>query len=115
MSRRKNQPLGHSPGCVFKNPSEIAFSAGSLIDKSGLKGYNVGNAQVSRAHGNFILNRGNAHCADVLTLIDIVREKVYKEFNLELNLELEIVSECLTKPASGLKGWSLSRAENRFS
>jgi len=90
MNRRKGQPLGHSPGCVFKNPPQISKSAGWLIDKSGLKGYKVGNAQVSRCHGNFILNRGKANCADVLMLIDIVREKVYKEFNLELKLELEV-------------------------
>lgn len=90
MARRKNQPIGRSPGCVFKNPPQIPKSAGWLIDNSGLKGYKVGDAQVSRCHGNFILNRGKANCADVLTLIDIVREKVYKEFNLELNLELEV-------------------------
>jgi len=90
MERRKNQPMGYSPGCVFKNPPQVPKSAGWLIDKSGLKGYKVGNAQVSRCHGNFILNRGKANCVDVLTLIDIVREKVYKEFNLELKLELEV-------------------------
>lgn len=90
LERRKSQPMGHSPGCVFKNPPQISKSAGWLIDKSGLKGYKVGNAQVSRCHGNFILNRGKANCADVLTLIDIVREKVYKVFNLELKLELEV-------------------------
>lgn len=91
MLRRKHQPNGHSPGCVFKNPSLSPKSAGWLIDKSGLKGYNVGDAQVSCSHANFILNRGQARSTDVLALIDIVREKVYKEFNLELNLELEVV------------------------
>jgi len=91
MLRRKRQPHGYSPGCVFKNPSLSPQSAGWLIDKSGLKGYNVGDAQVSCSHANFILNRGQARSADVLALIDIVREKVYKEFNLELNLELEVV------------------------
>ncbi len=91
MLRRKQQPNGYSPGCVFKNPSLSPQSAGWLIDKSGLKGYNVGDAQVSCSHANFILNRGQARSADVLALIDIVREKVYKEFNLELNLELEVV------------------------
>lgn len=91
MLRRKRQPLGRSPGCVFKNPPHSPHGAGWLIDKAGLKGLCVGNAEVSRCHGNFILNRGKANYADVLTLIDIVREKVYKEFNLELNLELEVV------------------------
>lgn len=91
LNRRKRQPLGHSPGCVFKNPPHFPQSAGWLIDKSGLKGYNVGNAQVSRDHSNFILNRGKAKCADVVTLIDIVRDKVYKEFELQLDLELEVV------------------------
>lgn len=91
LNRRKRQPLGRSPGCVFKNPPHFPRSAGWLIDKSGLKGYKVGNAQVSRGHGNFILNRGKAKCADVVTLIDIVRDKVYKEFKLQLSLELEVV------------------------
>ncbi len=91
LRRRKHQPLGHSPGCVFKNPPHTARSAGWLVDKAGLKGYKVGNAQVSRSHANFILNLGGAQSADVLSLIDIVREKVYKEFKVELDLELEVV------------------------
>jgi len=91
LERRKRQPLGHSPGCVFKNPPHIPHSAGWLVDKAGLKGYKVGNAQVSRSHANFILNLGDARSADVLALIDIVREKVYKEFKVELDLELEVV------------------------
>lgn len=91
LARRKLQPTGRSPGCVFKNPPQAPGSAGWLIDRSGLKGYTVGDAQVSRCHANFILNQGQARSADVLSLIDIVREKVYKEFNLELQLELEVV------------------------
>lgn len=91
LERRKRQPVGRSPGCVFKNPAGAPGSAGWLIDRSGLKGYTVGDAQVSRCHANFILNQGQARSADVLSLIDIVREKVYKEFSLELHLELEVV------------------------
>jgi len=91
--RRRSQPLGNSFGCTFKNPADGAQSAGWMIERCGLKGFRVGDAQVSRAHANFILNRGKANCADILTLIDIVRERVYKEFSLELRLEVEVVTK----------------------
>lgn len=89
--RRQCQPLGQpSPGCVFKNPPENP--AGWLIERVGLKGQRVGGAAFSSLHANFIVNEGGATAADVLRLIDLARERVYKEFGVDLEMELEIIS-----------------------
>ncbi len=92
--RRKNQqPHGFaSAGCVFKNPSEER-PAGLLIDRLGLKGISVGDAQVSEVHANFIVNRGEARAADVLELIEEIRTKVKDEEGVELDLEIRVVTE----------------------
>jgi UDP-N-acetylmuramate dehydrogenase len=91
--RRMCQPLSRpSAGCVFKNPTRPSPSAGRLIEAAGLKGCRVGGAVVSPLHANFILNEGQATSRDVRQLIDIVRNKVYKDFGVELQLELVVVS-----------------------
>jgi UDP-N-acetylmuramate dehydrogenase len=88
--RRRDQPEREpSAGCVFKNPEGL--SAGKLIDVSGLKGESVGNAIVSPVHGNFIINRGGATAADVLALIDRIRERILAEHSVELELEVRKV------------------------
>jgi UDP-N-acetylmuramate dehydrogenase len=74
---------------VFKNPSE-KVSAGMLIDKAGLKGTAVGGAVVSERHANFIVNRGGATASDVLRLIELIRDRVRKEHNVTLELEVEV-------------------------
>jgi UDP-N-acetylmuramate dehydrogenase len=90
--RRERQPLRWpSAGCVFQNPAG-PWTAGQLIERVGLKGLRVGGAMISPIHGNFIVNCGGATAADVLHLIDIARNKVYKEFRVELRLELAVVS-----------------------
>ena len=90
--RRDRQPLRWpSPGCVFKNPPGTP-GAGWLIEQAGLKGMIYGGAMISSVHGNFIVNRGSATAADVQGLIDFAREKVYKEFGVELQLEVAVVS-----------------------
>jgi UDP-N-acetylmuramate dehydrogenase len=90
--RRQRQPLNRpSPGCVFKNPP--GDYAGRLIEQAGLKGYRIGGAAISSVHANFIVNEGGASAADVLRLIDLVRERVYKEFGVDLEMELEIISQ----------------------
>lgn len=92
FERRRRQPRGlPSPGCVFKNPADYEISAGELIDIVGLKGYKIGGAAVSTQHANFIVNRGGASCVDILRLIDLIRTRVYKEFRVDLELELEII------------------------
>jgi UDP-N-acetylmuramate dehydrogenase len=84
-----SQPLAaRSAGCVFRNPP--GQSAGGLIDGCGLKGLRVGGASVSRVHGNFIVNDGGASAAQVLELIERVREAVERRANVLLQLEVEI-------------------------
>ncbi len=90
--RRERQPLRlPSAGCVFKNPGG-PMTAGQLIERAQLKGLRVGGAMISPLHGNFIVNCGGATSADILRLIDMAREKVYKEFGVELRLELVVAS-----------------------
>jgi len=89
-ARRLGQPIGgRSAGCVFKNPP--SHSAGRLIDECGLKGLRVGGARVSEAHANFILAENGATAADILALIDRVREGVLARHGLALELELKVV------------------------
>ena len=61
-----------SAGCIFKNPG--ACPAGKLVDELGLKNSRVGNARVSEVHGNFIVNEGGATAAEVLELIDKIKD-----------------------------------------
>ena len=85
--RKKTQPVGvKSAGCIFKNPESI--SAGKLLDDLGLKGFRVGGARISEVHANFIVHDGDAKTADVLALIDAVRERVHGEARIELEPEV---------------------------
>jgi UDP-N-acetylmuramate dehydrogenase len=89
MYKKSTQPLAQrSAGCVFKNPRQL--SAGALIDQAGLKGTQVGGAQVSTRHANFIVTREGARAADVLQLIDIIRKRVFDRFEINLELEIEL-------------------------
>ena len=86
--RKTNQPLKYrSAGSVFKNPKGD-FSAGYLIEQVGLKGYKIGNAQISDHHANFFINHGDAKAEDIISLIKISKEKVFQKF--KINLELEV-------------------------
>lgn len=90
--RKDTQPLTMpSAGCVFKNPPND--SAGRLIETAGLKGARVGDAQVSEKHANFIVNRGHASAADVVTLMTKVRREVARCTGTTLELELKIVGQ----------------------
>lgn len=91
--RRSSQPRGiPSAGCVFKNPASD-LSAGAMIDRLGLKGLRVGDAQVSEIHGNFIVNRGQARARDVLELIEIIRSRVEEQEHVSLSLEIQVIGE----------------------
>jgi UDP-N-acetylmuramate dehydrogenase len=91
--RRASQPWNvPSAGCVFKNPSP-QNPAGAIIDRLGFKGLAAGGAQVSEVHANFIVNRGEATAADVLKLIETIRERVRATENIELELEIQVVGE----------------------
>jgi UDP-N-acetylmuramate dehydrogenase len=90
--RREGTPFDQPCcGSVFKNPEEM--TAGRLIDRCGLKGRRVGGAEISKVHANYIVNVGNASADDVLKLIDIARTAVFKEFGMELELEVKVLGE----------------------
>jgi UDP-N-acetylmuramate dehydrogenase len=86
-SRREKQPLEYpSAGSFFRRPE--GHFAGALIEKSGLKGCRVGEAQVSEKHAGFIINLGGATCSDVRRLAEMVRERVYKDHGVLLQPEV---------------------------
>lgn len=90
--RKKKHPLEFpNAGSVFKNlPMQIA---GKLIEEMGMKGMNVGDAQISPKHANFIVNRGKATASDVLKLIALIQAKAEKEKGVSLEPEVVIVGE----------------------
>jgi UDP-N-acetylmuramate dehydrogenase len=88
--RMKTQPLNElTAGSVFKNPD--GYSAGKLIEDLGLKGKVIGGAKVSEKHANFIVNFNKAKSSDIISLINLIQEKVLKENNINLELEQIIV------------------------
>ena len=91
-SRIEKQPLDKpSAGSTFKRGD--SFITAKLIDDCGLKGYKVGNAQISEKHAGFVVNLGNATANDVIKLTKQVKEKVYEKFNKNIELEIEILGE----------------------
>ncbi|MFH1198634.1 MAG: UDP-N-acetylmuramate dehydrogenase [Candidatus Omnitrophota bacterium] len=89
LTRKKTQDASYpNAGCVFKNPDQ--GSAGKLIDLCGLKGAKFGGALISRKHANFILNKKNAKCDDVLKLMDLVKREVKNRFRVNLEPEIKI-------------------------
>jgi len=89
--RLKTQPLKEaSCGSVFKNP--LPEYSGNLIEKLGLKGYRIGNAQISEKHGNFIVNLGDASSEDVVSLIKLAQEKVQEQYDIQLNPEVQFLT-----------------------
>ncbi|MFZ0829415.1 MAG: UDP-N-acetylmuramate dehydrogenase [Verrucomicrobiia bacterium] len=89
--RWASQPAAPSAGCLFKNPA--AIPAGKLIDELGLKGTRVGGAVVSAAHGNFIVNDGEATARDILALIALLQARAREARGIELEPEVEIIGE----------------------
>jgi UDP-N-acetylmuramate dehydrogenase len=94
LEKRRVQPVTEwSAGCVFKNPDpELSGgrSAGKLVDDCGGKSRQRGDAIVSPLHGNFIVNQGAATSADVLTLIEDLRDLVAQKTGLRLETEVKI-------------------------
>ncbi|MCP4452643.1 MAG: UDP-N-acetylmuramate dehydrogenase [Planctomycetes bacterium] len=87
--KKNHQPLNtRNCGCVFKNPR--GQSAGTLIDRAGLKGLQVGGARVSDKHANFIVAQKDCTSVDVLRLIDAVRERVKEQSGVLLESEIEV-------------------------
>lgn len=92
-SRRKSmQPLNYpSAGSTFRRTP--GYYTGKLIEEAGLKGFRIGGAQVSEKHAGFIVNLGEATAADVLELIELVREKIFERTGVTLIPEIKAVGE----------------------
>ncbi len=90
--RRSTQPY-HMPSCgsVFRNPTP--YKAGWLIEQSGLKGFQIGGAQVAQRHANFILNCGSATATDIFHLIRHVQREVDQRWRLWLEPEVRILGD----------------------
>jgi UDP-N-acetylmuramate dehydrogenase len=89
--RKATQPPGATIGSMFKNPP--GDYAGRLIEAAGLKGYRIGQAQISPIHANFFQNLGGATATEVMGLIQTAQETVEAKFGVRLELEIEIVGE----------------------
>jgi UDP-N-acetylmuramate dehydrogenase len=92
QQRKQSQPY-HLPSCgsVFRNPEPHA--AGWLIEQLGLKGYQIGGAQIAHRHANFILNCGSATAKDIFQLIRYVQEQVEYHWSLSLEPEVKLIGE----------------------
>ena len=95
LSHRKNtQPLNWpTAGSTFRNPKDT-FAA-KLIEECGLKGFRVGNAEVSDKHANFIVNLGNASAKDIESIIDYVESEVLNKKGVKLEREVKILGDFL--------------------
>lgn len=90
--RSEKQPLEYpSAGSTFKRPE--GYFAGKLIMDAGLRGYQVGGAQVSEKHCGFVINRGGATAADIVKLMQDVEREVEKQFQVTLEPEVKMIGE----------------------
>lgn len=88
--RREKQPLEYpSAGSTFKRPE--GYFAGKLIEDAGLRGFQVGGAQVSEKHCGFVVNKGEATTADILELVRQVQNRVSEKFGVRLEMEVKVV------------------------
>ena len=89
--RKEKQPLEFpSAGSTFKRGED--FITARLIDECGLKGYQIGDAQISEKHAGFIINKGNATAEDVMKLIEYTKEQIYNKFGKRIETEIEILN-----------------------
>ncbi len=92
VQRTTKQPLEFpSAGSTFKRPE--GYFAGKLIQDAGLRGFQVGGAQVSEKHCGFVINKGNATAADIVELMSQVSERVKEKFGVELEPEVKRLGE----------------------
>ena len=90
--RNQTQPVNQAnTGSIFKNPQEMA--AGELLEKLGLKGYQIGGAKFSELHANFIVNSGGACASDVANLIKLAQKKAIDEEGITLETEVKILGD----------------------
>lgn len=90
--RTSKQPLEYpSAGSTFKRPE--GYFAGKLIQDAGLRGFQVGGAQVSEKHCGFVINKDQASAMDIRSLMEQVSEKVYTRFGVRLEPEVKLIGE----------------------
>ena len=104
--RKETQPLNlPSAGSIFENPpgfsagelgeedesSSSSFAAARLIEKCGLKGKRIGNAEISEIHANFIVNLGKGKAKEVKKLINLIKKTVKNKFGIELEEEIQYI------------------------
>lgn len=90
--RSITQPLQYSnAGCIWKNPENRP--AGKLIEEASLKGFQIGDAQISNLHGNFIINKNKATAKNVLDLMNHAEEEIYQKFGILLEREIQIIGD----------------------
>ena len=92
MKRKEKQPLEYpSAGSTFKRPE--GYFAGKLIIDAGLRGYQVGGAQVAEKHCGFVINKENATATDIVQLMQDVSDKVEEQFGVKLEPEVKMIGE----------------------
>ena len=90
--RKETQPLDFpSCGSVFKNPKESGLRAWEVVERLGLRGHRIGNAQIAEKHPNWILNLGEAKSSDVIALIDLVKSRAKSELGVTMSEEVRIL------------------------
>lgn len=90
--RKEKQPIEYpSAGSTFKRGNN--FITAKLIDEAGLKGYAIGDAEVSTKHSGFIINKGHATADEVLALVKYIKATVYKKFEKKIELEIEVIGK----------------------
>lgn len=88
--RVSKQPLEYaSAGSTFKRPE--GYFAGKLIEDAGLRGFRIGDAQVSEKHCGFVINRGNATASEIMELIQEVQKRVYEQSGVRLEPEVKLL------------------------
>lgn len=91
-SRREKQPLEYpNAGSTFKRVDGMITA--KMIDECGLKGYNIGDAEVSTKHAGFVINKGKATASDVLKLVEHIKKEVKSKFNVDIELEILVLGE----------------------
>lgn len=91
-SRKASQPLEYpNAGSTFKRKEGVITA--KLIDECGLKGFSIGDAEVSTKHAGFIVNKGKATAKDVLAVVEHVKKEIKNKFGLDLDLEILVIGE----------------------
>jgi len=91
LKKKQSQPVtSRTCGCVFKN--HFKYPAGYLLERSGMKGFFIGGVKFSDLHANFLINHNSGTPSQAMELIEIARDKVFKKFDIDLELEVKILS-----------------------